>query len=411
MSAARPLTAALEALEVENVFVYVGDAVRWDAVPDRVTDRAATVRTVSASTHSPSSFASLATGRYAMNHGVVTFDRRLPSDVFRLFDVPGHETRFLNSIFAYAQREHGNAVDPIHTVLDVEPPAVDDPLEGLESPFVAMERGPGGHAPYGDFAGTASEYFQRRGGADAVTLRDEYRRSVELDIDLFFERLTRLEEARLAEETLVIYTSDHGELLGEGGELGHSSPMRPELVYVPTAFFHPELPATTVNDAAFHHADLLPTILDVLGVEPTMEQSTGFDGRSAARALADEPRPCTYENRVLPSSLPFGSGSLHYEGVWDAGGGYAFARTPLPERLLVLAGKAVASAKRGYVRRHLPHAFGAYASGGASEYGEPAFTERKATQLLERVAADSVTGEQVDLSADAEQRLQDLGYT
>ncbi|WP_226482524.1 sulfatase-like hydrolase/transferase [Natrinema amylolyticum] len=411
MTASRQLVAALEALEVENVFVYVGDAVRWDATSDRISDRAATVRTVSASTHSPSSFASLATGRYATNHGVVTFDRRLPSDAFRLFDVPDRETRFLNSIFAYAEREHGNAVDPIHSVLDVEPPAVDDPFDGLEPPFVAMERGPGGHAPYGDFAGTASEYFRRRGGADAERLRDEYRRSVELDTDRFFERLTRLEEAGLAEETLVIYTSDHGELLGEGGELGHSSPMRPELVYVPTAFFHPELPAMTIDDVAFHHADLLPTILDALGVEPPVDRSTSFDGRSAARALADEPRPCAYENRVLPSSLPLGSGSLHYEGVWDAGGGYAFARTPLPERLLVLAGKAVASAKRGYVRRHLPHALGAYVSGGASEYGEPAFSEREATQLLERLTADSVTGERVDLSADAEQRLRDLGYT
>uniref|UniRef100_A0A7D6CPS9 Sulfatase-like hydrolase/transferase n=2 Tax=Natrinema zhouii TaxID=1710539 RepID=A0A7D6CPS9_9EURY len=410
MSSSRTLERALESLDVENVFVYVGDAVRWDAVPDRVTDRAATVRSVSASTHSPSSFASLATGRYPTTHGVVTFNHRLSADAFRLFDVPGRETRFVNSIFAYAEREHGNAVDPIHTVLGVEPPAVDDPLEGLESPFVAMERGPGGHAPYGDFSGTASDYFRRRRAADTATLREEYRRSVELDAELFSERLRRLEKTGRLDDTLVVYTSDHGELLGEGGELGHSSPMRPELVYVPTALFHPDLPTTAVDDAVFHHADLLPTVLDVLGVEEPSDRAQ-FDGRSAVRSLTNEPRPCTYENRVLPSSLPFGSGSLHYEGLWDADGGYAFARTSLPERLLVLAGKTVASAKRGYVRRNLPTAVGAYADGGASRYGEPSFSEREAEQRLERLAEGAVAGEQVSLSDGAEQRLRDLGYT
>ena len=410
MSVRRSFSETLESLEVENVFVYVGDAVRWDAVPDRVTDRATTVRTVSASTHSPSSFASLATGRYARNHGVATFDRRLPSDAFRLFDVPGRETRFVNSIFAYAEREHGQAVDPIHSVLDVEPPGVDDPLEGLESPFVAMERGPGGHAPYGEFTGTASAYFRQRGTADARTLRAEYRRSVDLDVDRFFERLDRLEERGSAEETLVIYASDHGELLGEGGELGHSSPMRPELVYVPTAFFHPDLPAGTIDDAVLHHADLLPTVLEALGVEPQDggPRKPAFDGRPAARALGTEPRPCSYENRVLPESLP-GSGSLRYDGLWDADGGYAFARTSLPERLLVLAGKTAASAKRRYVRRHLGEALRAYVD-GTREYGRPSFTESEAERTLERLQTGAATGERVDLSDDAEQRLRDLGY-
>lgn len=39
MTASRSFEAALETLDIENVFVYVGDAVRWDAVPDRVRDR------------------------------------------------------------------------------------------------------------------------------------------------------------------------------------------------------------------------------------------------------------------------------------------------------------------------------------------------------------------------------------
>ncbi|WP_323174535.1 sulfatase-like hydrolase/transferase [Natrialba sp. PRR66] len=413
MSFGREFTAALGALDVENVFVYVGDAVRWDAVPDRLADRGALVRSISASTHSPSSFASLATGRYPATHGVATFTNQVSADAFRLFDIPGYDTRFRNSIFAYAEREHGETTDPIHTVLDVDPPAADDPLAGLEPPFVSMERGPGGHAPYGDFTGTASAYFRRRGSSATATIRDDYRRSVELDVDLFFERLERLERAGRAEDTLVIYTSDHGELLGEGGELGHSSPMRPELVYVPTLFCHPELPTTTIDDAAFHHADLLPTVLDVLGVDVATRTAgrAPFDGRSAAAEMPTGPRPCTYENQVLPASIPFLSGSLNYQGAWDADGGYVFARSALPERLLVLAGKATASAKRRYVRRHLPRALRSYARASETEYGSPAFTPDEAEQLLERVTADAVERETVSLSDDAQQRLRDLGYT
>lgn len=113
---------------------------------------------------------------------------------------------------------------------------------------------------------------------------------------------------------------------------------------------------------------------------------------------------------MLPESLPSGTGSLRYEGLWDAGGGYAFARTPLPERLLVLAGKTVASAKRRYVRRHVPKALRAYVDDGR-EYGRPSFTEREADRTLERLTSGATSGERVELSDGAEQRLRDLGYT
>ena len=58
---AESLADAIRALDVENVFVYVGDAVRWDYHSERIAERGPTYQTIAASIHSPTSFASLIT--------------------------------------------------------------------------------------------------------------------------------------------------------------------------------------------------------------------------------------------------------------------------------------------------------------------------------------------------------------
>jgi hypothetical protein len=146
------IEAILGTLNIQNVFVYVGDAVRWDFRPSAVTDRGSTYRTVAASIHSPTSFATLVTGRHPPAHGVSSFENRLPESVPRLFDLEGYETRFVNSVI-----EQQDGTDPIFSVLDVEPTHT-KPFENLSEPFISIERGPGGHAPYTGTE-TAREYF------------------------------------------------------------------------------------------------------------------------------------------------------------------------------------------------------------------------------------------------------------
>lgn len=396
---------AFEDLDVSNVFVYVGDAVRDDALPQEFQNQGTYVRTIASSTHSPASFASLVTGCYPPTHGVTSFSDRLPADTTRLFDLPGFDSRFLNSIFAYASEYHGQEVDPIYSVLNTEPPSVDSPFVGLEPPFVVMERGPGGHAPYGNYTGTARKYFEDRGG-NRSTIAADYDHSIELDIEWFEERLDELADRGLLDDTLVVYTSDHGELLGEGGALGHNDPMRPELVYVPTVFRHPDLPDESLVETSFHHTDLLPTVLEALGHDTDRDQ---FDGDTPAAAFTDHPKPCFWRNQFLPDRVPVVSGELSYEGVWDSSGGWVRTGTSRIDRYCVLAGKLVRSAKRTYMQSHLGGCIGSY-WWSTRTFGSPSFDAEAAMDVLQRSKENAKVGRKTDLSPEEAERLRDLGY-
>lgn len=389
----------LASLDVSNVYIYVGDAVRWDYVPETVLDRGISCRTIAASIHSPTSFASLVTGQYPPNHGVYAFTNRIREDADSLLHHPALTTRFINSV-----RDTPSEEDPIFSVLNTDPSRESKPLEALGEPFLVMERGPGGHAPYGDFDGTAWEYFERNGHKSASEIGADYEQAVRRDASLFAERLETLEEKGLASDTLVIYTSDHGELLGESGLLGHNGPTRPELIEVPTVFVHPELPNTSLDEGVFRHVDLAPTVLDVL-------QSDGWpvDGKSLLESWPPGPGLSFYRSQYPTGRIPGFDGTLAYDGVWDADGGHVFANTSLPERLAILAGKALRSSKRNHLRRNIASAVRAYAAGDKT-YGSPSITVSEAKERLDDVRSDAIESSESELSKQAEEQLHDLGY-
>ncbi|MFC6952955.1 sulfatase-like hydrolase/transferase [Halorubellus litoreus] len=393
------LGAALADLSVSNVYIYVGDAVRWDSLPDAVSARGTTVHTIASSIHSPTSFASMVTGRYPPSTGVFSFTDTI-GDTFSLFDLDGYETGFRNSI----QEDDSNA-DPIFDVLNVGRELDDGPLSSVSEPFVVMERGPGGHAPYGYPELTAEAYFDRYGSQSKVTIRADYERAVSRDAALFQERLDTLAERDLRADTLVIYTSDHGELLGEGGQLGHNGPVRQELVSVPTVFAHPELDDDTAEEL-FRHVDVLPTVLDVLGVELSEQR---IDGQSRLAGTSPRFGLSFYTNDSLPSSVPGISGTVSYESAFDADGGYVFTESKLRDRLALLAGKCLRSPKREFLRRHLPAAVCAYARGDVT-YGTPGFAVDEAEDGLSAARESARTSDSIDLDEDAEEHLRDLGY-
>lgn len=397
-----PIT-TLEDLNVENVFIYVGDAVRWDFTPPQLKNKGITLKTVAASTHSPSSFASIVTGLYAPIHGVSMFSHQISKDQDVIFDLR-EESCFVNSIFAFADREHGESVDPIYSVLNRDPPSDNIEITDLSEPFIFMERGPGGHAPYGDYDGTATEYF--RNASDKQTVRSDYGRSISLDMTIFENRLAEIDEAGLKDNTLIIYTSDHGELLGEGGMLGHSSPMRPELVYVPTTFIHPDLPSYIIDDKSFHHADILPTLSEIFERNYSQKHS---DGIPLNTNVENTPRPSFYQNQSPLGKLPFISGSLHYEGAWDATGGYVFGRTPLMERMMILSTKLLRSSKQSFMQKQLGQLVTSYIL-SSFEYGTPLFSQEEAKEVISQSISQPQETTHIELSDSAEQQLRDLGY-
>lgn len=395
----------LRSLDIENVYIYVGDAVRWDFLSAEVADLGTVVKTLAASTTSAPSFSSLLTGLLTTSHNVHTFKHQLSSDTFRMLDVDGFETEFLNSIFEFAQRDH-EGIDPIYPVLGIRYPDNIRSLAQIESPFLYMERGPGGHLPYGDYRSTAT-YFER--SLSPKILREDYKQSIELDAEFFKDRMKTLQERGTLDDTLVVYTSDHGELLGEYGLVGHNSPMCPELVYVPTVFIHKNLPKTVVESPLFEHVSLLPTILSVIGVDGSRKK---FDGSSILDDFSDDPSCSIYQNEFLSDGSILGnyfSGSLKYEGVWDASGGYVFPRENALNRLFVLAGKLLKSPKRLYLRNHLGAATRSYLR-GEQTFGDPEFSKSTANNILEELHRDETPRRKRELSEQNKEELQDLGY-
>lgn len=249
----------IEELEISNVLLYIGDAVRFDSLDDRVDDLGVTFKTISQSIHTPTSFASMLTGCIPPRTNVYWFRDRLPEDLDTLFNLSRHNCDFVHTDSALERTQGGS----LAKLLKVGT-ATKESLVDFEEPFVWVERGPGGHAPYGhEPMKSAKEYWDRTLPASEETLKSEYRGAIRRDYKVFSDRLDTLKDHDLLEETLIIYASDHGEALTEHGILGHNGPIRPEVVYTPTVFIHPDL--EDYYGGVIRNIDLYPTIRSLLG--------------------------------------------------------------------------------------------------------------------------------------------------
>jgi arylsulfatase A-like enzyme len=76
-----------------------------------------------------------------------------------------------------------------------------------------------------------------------------------------------MEKLGLLEDCLIVVTADHGELLGEHGKMGHGTTLFEEEVRVPFLVKYPgNEVAPGRTDRPVHHVDVLPIILDRLGL-------------------------------------------------------------------------------------------------------------------------------------------------
>jgi choline-sulfatase len=100
--------------------------------------------------------------------------------------------------------------------------------------------------------------------------------------------LKALADAGLADDTRVLYTSDHGDNLGTRGMWGKST-MYEETAGVPLIMAGPEIPVGRVIETPTSHVDAYPFILEAVGAaEPSLLE--GFPGVSL-NALAEGEKP------------------------------------------------------------------------------------------------------------------------
>ena len=214
--------------------------------------------------------------------------------------------------------------------------------------------------------------------------------------------LAALDRLGVADDALVILTADHGEGLKQRGLMGHGFSIHEEQVRVPLLIRWPgRIPAGRVVTSPVELVDVLPTLLDLIDLEP---RKTSFQGRSFARLLLGEAS-------VAPERPVF----LHRRYY----SGRAVEDVPLAEILIKGEKFGVRVGDWKYVEA---------AADGPEELfhlGEdPAELENLAEAAPEKVAelaarlaelqaeygSDSLTAEMLELSPADQKRLEALGY-
>ncbi|MBN98065.1 MAG: sulfatase [Gemmatimonadetes bacterium] len=106
------------------------------------------------------------------------------------------------------------------------------------------------------------------GGTDSRTLQAAYYAMIKLVDDQLGRILAALEESGQRDNTVVIFTSDHGEMLGDHGLIQKGCRFYEGLVRVPLIFSWPGVFAAGLrSDGLVELLDKAPTLLDLAGLE------------------------------------------------------------------------------------------------------------------------------------------------
>jgi arylsulfatase A-like enzyme len=136
--------------------------------------------------------------------------------------------------------------------------------------------------PYeGRADGSTGQLLEVRSGTLEYTAEDaaHTKQLYEAEIRELDDQLARifayLDESGLADSTLVVVTSDHGEEFLEHGSVLHGRTYFDEVIRVPLILRGPGIPAGQVVDVPVSLVDVTPTILDQLGL-PVPEAMQGL---------------------------------------------------------------------------------------------------------------------------------------
>ncbi len=172
-----------------------------------------------------------------------------------------------------------------------------------------------------DRIGDTESYFDADFGPGSGFLYprtiDSYDGEVRYTDGLVGEVLGALDEAGVLDETAVVVNADHGEQLGQHLDTWDHRGLHDANIHTPLILWRPgALPEGVRPEGHVTHADLAPTILDLLGVEPTAE----MDGRSVlplARGEAGPPTVCYCETLGQRAILSGGWKYIHHLRAHD----------------------------------------------------------------------------------------------
>jgi arylsulfatase A-like enzyme/thioredoxin-like negative regulator of GroEL len=325
---------SIDTLRADALGCYGGDIAETPNI-----DRLAAGGTLFAECKSPMpltlpSHTSMLTGTYPPYHGIRDNDLAVPAELVFLSELlhdNGYRTAAiiggvpLDDVFGFDQgfdyydddftRGRGTSLVKFETPADILALRCRKWLaENEKEPFFLFVHFFDPHRPYTP----TKKYYDRYG-------EQPYYGEVALVDEAIGEIIDTLERNGLSDNTLVILTADHGESLGDHGEITHGFFVYESTQHVPLIFYCPGLiPGRRVVNGAVCITDIPPTVLDLLGVDaPAPVQGESLEPLLYRERKADR---AIYEEAFYGAEL-FGWAPLYAleEGGWK------FIAAPEPE--------------------------------------------------------------------------------
>ena len=242
------------------------------------------------------------------------------------------------------------------------------------------------HAPYEPPASDAQV---------APTPYDGEIASVDRQIGRFPQALRR---KNALDNTILVFTSDHGESLGEHGEATHAVFIYESTVRVPLIVRYPrKLPAGKVYEGPVRIVDIMPTILGLVGAAPSDSQGTDL----GAAFAGSQPRPTSPQySESLHPELEYGMAPLYGVRVGD----WTYIRAPRPE----LYNRAEDPDETQNLLEASPAGSGAAARGSAN--AEAMKLDQQLTRLLEELERLALAPKAKPIDEETANMLRALGY-
>ncbi|MFH1423450.1 MAG: sulfatase [Candidatus Nealsonbacteria bacterium] len=155
--------------------------------------------------------------------------------------------------------------------------------------------------------GKASVLLGEEDISHLIALYDE---SITLSDELFGSFIEEIKKLGLEDNTIIIFTSEHGDMLGKHGRFMRGGPLRgtlyDDVLHIPLMIKHPELKPARLEGLA-EHIDIAPTLLDFLGIK----EKFSFQGKSLIPLLLRNKEV----NRYIFAGVEFhpGTGNLYFQ--------------------------------------------------------------------------------------------------
>lgn len=198
--------------------------------------------------------------------------------------------------------------------------------------------------------------------------------------------IDKIKEAGLYDSSLIIITGDHGEMLGEHGELTHTYFVYQSAVKVPLIF---KLPGRTKSRRISHYVglvDILPTICGILGIDkPDRIQGRDLSPYFNGKPSHDKNR-ALYSESIVPTR--YGANAL----MALTTGSYKYIQSTRPELYDIVRDP-----------NEQNNLFEQQAERGAA-------FEHQLQRILEQALPKNTTGNRMGLTTQDLYRLESLGY-